>query len=121
SAGPGAGSTGRQLAVSVPTEAAELTPGAVGTIPIRVVNPGPAAVTVRIRSQRVKFGDDGRVTVAGPDPTWARRIRLPAGPITVGAHAYRDLGVTVHMPADISPDLYFVGFLVTPEPSSRAK
>jgi hypothetical protein len=119
-AGPGRRSIERPLAVSVPTEAAELTPGAVGTIPVRVVNPGPAAVTVRIRSRRVEFGDDGRVSVAGPDPAWARRVRLPSGPITVGSHAFRDIGVTVHMPAHISPDLYFVGFLVTPEPSTRA-
>ena len=110
--------TPRPLAVSVPAEAAQLTPGATGTIPIRVVNPGPKPVTARITSQQVTFGDDGRVTVDGHDALWEHRVGFPTEPITVPAEGYREVALAVHMPARLSPDLYFVGFLVTPVPDA---
>jgi LPXTG-motif cell wall-anchored protein len=108
----------RSLAVSVPSDAAPLAPGASGTIPIRVVNPGSTPVTVRVTGRRIQFADEGRVTIAGRDPMWEGRVDFPARPITVAAQSYRDVGLTVHMPAHISPDLYFVGFLVTPLPDA---
>ena len=108
----------RPIAVSVPSEAAPLDPGATGTIPIRVVNPGSTPVTVRVSGQGVRFGDDGRVTISGSDPIWDGRIDFPAGPITIAAQSYRSVGLTVHMPARIDPDFYFVGFLVTPLPNA---
>ena len=66
----------------------------------------------------VEFGDDGRVTIAGPDAKWESRVSFPQSPITVAAQSSRIVGLTVHMPARISPDLYFVGFLVTPLPDA---
>jgi LPXTG-motif cell wall-anchored protein len=108
----------QSLAVSVPSDAAPLAPGARGTIPIRVVNSGSTPVTVRITGQRIQFADEGRVTIAGRDPIWEGRVDFPARPIRVAAQSYRDVGLTVHMPAHISPDLYFVGFLVTPLPDA---
>ena len=39
---------------------------------------------------------------------------FPRGPITIAATSYREVGLTVRMPARISPDLYFIGFVVTP-------
>ena len=117
-AAPGPVGSRRPLAVSVPSEAAPLAPGATGTIPIRVVNPGPSPVTVRVTGQGVQFGDDGRVTIAGRDPMWDGRVDFPASPITISAQSYRNVGLTVLMPARISPDLYFIGFLVSPLPSA---
>ena len=113
-AAPGATGRAQPLAVSVPAEAAALKPGATGTIPIRVVNPGAQPVSVRIAGRKVAFGDNGRVVVAGVDPAWEDRVEFPDGPVTIAADGYRDVGLTVHMPARISPDLYFLGFLVTP-------
>jgi LPXTG-motif cell wall-anchored protein len=113
-AAPGPTGTAQPLAVSVPAQAASLKAGATGTIPIRVVNPGSTAVTVRITDRKVTFGDNGHVAIAGVDPAWAGRVELPTGPITIAAASYRDVGLTVHMPARIDPDLYFLGFLVTP-------
>jgi hypothetical protein len=108
----------RPLAVSVPAEAAPLGPGSTGRIPLRLVNPGTAPVTVQVTGRQVVFGDDGRVTIAGPDPQWEHRVDFPSEPLTVAARSYRDVPVTVRMPARISPDLYFVGFLVTPLPNA---
>jgi hypothetical protein len=85
-----------------------------------VVNPGSAPVTVRVTGQAVEFGDEGRVIVAGNDPLWAGRVEFPANPVTVPAQSHQDVGLVVHMPGTISPDLYFVGFLVTPEPDTAA-
>ena len=79
----------RPLAVSVPAEAATLAPGATGSIPIRIVNPGSRPVTVRISPRGVRFGDDGRVTIAGTDPVWRDRVTVPTGSITVAARGYR--------------------------------
>jgi hypothetical protein len=115
---PGPRGTPRPLAVSVPTEPAPLVPGATGTVPIRVVNPGSAPVAVRVTGQGTRFGDEGRVTIAGHDAIWDGRVDFPANPITIAAQSYRDVGLTVHMPARISPDLYFIGFLVTPVPNA---
>ena len=112
-AAPGTG-TARPLAVSVPAEPAPLRPGATGTIPIGVVNPGTKALTVRITARGLLFGDDGHVTLAGVDPLWAGRVDFPPDPITIPRQSYRNVGLVVHMPPKIDPDLYFVGFLVTP-------
>ena len=108
----------RPLAVSVPAEAASLRPAATGTVPIRVVNSGSTPIAVRITGQGIRFGDEGRVTIAGRDPMWDGRIDFPARPMTIPARSYRDVGLTVHMPPRISPDLYFIGFLVTPLPNA---
>ena len=104
----------RPLAVSVPAEPAPLRPGMTGTIPIRVVNPGTAPLSVRLTGRRVMFGDDGRITIAGRDPLWDGRVDFPVGTITIPAGRYRNIGLVVRMPARIEPDLYFIGFLVTP-------
>ena len=104
----------RPLVVSVPADPATLTAGTTGTIPIRVVNPGAKPETVRLTGHAADFGDNGRVTIAGRDPLWHSRIALPANSITISPQSYRDVGLTVHVPAHIVPDLYFIGFLVTP-------
>ena len=104
----------RQLVVSVPAEPATLAAGATGTIPIRVVNPGSRPETVRLTAHAVEFGDNGRVAISGRDPLWHSRISLPDSPIRISPRSYRDIGLTVHIPPQIVPDLYFIGFLVTP-------
>jgi len=114
------GADARPLAVSVPSEAASLAPGTSGTIPIRIVNPGSAPVTVRIAGHGVRFGDDGQVTIAGRDARWAGRVDFPVQPLAIAARSYREVGLRVRTPAHISPDLYFVGFVVTPLPNRAA-
>jgi hypothetical protein len=104
----------RAIAVSVPADPVPAHAGAEARTLIRVVNPNDFAVSVVIRSRTLSLGDDGKVSIgAAPDPRWARRVRFPVGAIRLPAQGWRDVSLSIHVPR-LSPDLYFVGFLVTP-------
>lgn len=104
----------RTLAVSVPADPVPARVGGVARTLIRVVNPNGFAVTVVIRSRTLALGDDGKVSIgAGPDPRWSGRVRFPANALRIPAQSYRNVPLAIHVP-HLSPDLYFVGFLVTP-------
>ena len=105
----------RPLAVSVPADPVPLAPGKTSTIRIRVLNPGTRPVTVRITGRHVDLGDNGAVSIGtAPDPLWNGRIQFPGRTITIPAQNYVNVDLTVHMPEKLDPDLYFVGFLVSP-------
>jgi hypothetical protein len=108
----------RTLAVSVPPDATSIAPGNAATIPVRVVNGGARTIVVTLTERGVVLGNDGsaRMTV-GPDPRWRNRVVLPVKPFPVPARSYVTVPVTVRLPARISPDLYFIGFVVTPQAS----
>jgi hypothetical protein len=106
---------GRALAVSVPPEPIAVTPGDIATVPLRVLNPGLAPVTINITGGVVDLGDEGGVTVwPQPDPEWQGLIDFPAAPLTIPPQGYLDVALSIRVPAQISPDLYFIGFHVTP-------
>ena len=108
----------RSIAVSVPPDAVTLKPGEAAAIPIRVVNPGASPVTVTVKSQGITLGDNGTTAFTGrPDPLWAGRTAFPRGAIAIPAQHFVDLSVVVHMPGQIGPDLYYIGFLVSPVPT----
>jgi hypothetical protein len=105
----------RTIAVSVPSEPVPLSPGETSQIPLRVVDPTPSPVIVTVTGRAVTLGDNGQVGfTSAPDPTWATRAQFPSGDLTVPAMGFIDVAVTVRMPAVISPDLYYVGFVVRP-------
>jgi hypothetical protein len=110
---------GRSIAVSVPPDPVSLKAGHVGTVQLRVVNPGLAPVRVRIEGRALTLGNEGKVTVKdSPDPLWNNRVRFPPGPFTIPAQGFKNLTVKVHTPKSLQPDLYFLGFLVTPLPNA---
>jgi hypothetical protein len=105
----------RTIAVSVPADPVALSPGETAQIPLRVVDPTPRPLVVTITGRAVTLGNNGQVGFnAAPDPTWATRAQFPSGDLTVPAMGFIDVKVTVNMPAVISPDLYYVGFVVRP-------
>jgi hypothetical protein len=107
----------RSIAVSVPPDPVTLHPGESAAIPIRVLNPGSAPVVVTVKSEEISLGDNGTTSFTGkPDPLWAGRTTFPPGEITIPAQRFVDLTVTVHVPTQIGPDLYYIGFLVSPVP-----
>jgi hypothetical protein len=106
----------RPLAVSVPSDAVTVKPGATATVAVRVVNPGADAVRVTVTGRALVFGDNGRVTVSThADPQWSGRVNFPAHPLEVPARASTLLNLSVRVPERLAPDLYFVGFVVTPD------
>jgi hypothetical protein len=108
----------RALAVSVPPDPVPIKAGSRAKTLIRIVNPNDVPVTVTITSRALSLEDNGKVAVGnGPDPRWAKSVDFPAGQLTILAQSYLDVPLTVQVPARLSPDLYFVGFLVTPVPT----
>jgi hypothetical protein len=87
-------------------------------IPIRVLNPGASPVTVTVKSEGINLGDNGTTAFTGKsDALWAGRTAFPPGDIHILAQHFVDLSVVVHMPTQIDPDLYYIGFVVTPVPT----
>lgn len=104
----------RALAVSVPADPVPARAGDVARTMIRVVNPNDFAVSVLIRSRTLALGDDGKVSIgSGPDPRWGGRVRFPHAALRIPPQSYRNVALSIRVPR-LSPDLYFVGFLVTP-------
>jgi hypothetical protein len=104
----------RSLAVSVPADPVPARAGDVARTMIRVVNPNDFAVSVLIRSRTLALGDDGKVSIgSGPDPRWGGRVRFPHAALRIPPQSYRNVALSIRVPR-LSPDLYFVGFLVTP-------
>ena len=104
----------RALAVSVPADPVPARAGNVARTMIRVVNPNDFAVSVLIRSRTLALGDDGKVSIgSGPDPRWGGRVRFPHAALRIPPQSYRNVALSIRVPR-LSPDLYFVGFLVTP-------
>jgi len=107
--------TPRSLAVSVPPDAVPLSPGESSRIHIRIINPGATPVTVRVHGEEVILGDNGTTRFTGaPDPNWAGHADFPPGDLAVPSQGFIDEVIGVHMPSYISPDLYYIGFVVTP-------
>ena len=112
----------RPLAVSVPADAAMLRPGATTTLPLRVVNAGSGAIRVTLSGRAIEFGDNGRVTMsARSDPRWAGRVSFPTRPLDLPPQTSTLVTLTVHAPPALAPDLYFIGFVVTPVASGGAR
>jgi len=112
----------RSIAVSVPPDPVTLRPGETAAVAIRVLNPSVSPVTVTVKGEGITLGNNGTTTFTGkPDPVWADRTTFPSGAITIPAQHFVDLSVVVHMPSEISPDLYYIGFLVTPVPTSNGQ
>lgn len=105
----------RSLAVSVPPEPVVVTPGQSSAIPIRIVNPSAEAVTVTITGRPIELGDNGSATIGdGADERWSNQLTFPTEPTTVPAQGFVNVTLRVDVPP-LDPDLYFIGFVVTPE------
>jgi hypothetical protein len=114
------GSAGRSIAVSVPPDPISLSPGKTGIVRLRIVNPGPKRVRVNVVGRGLTLGDEGKVSIdKGPDPLWADKAHFPSKPFNVPAEGFKNLKVRVHVPRSLQPDLYFLGFLVTPIPNAN--
>ena len=105
----------RSLAVSVPPDPVAIKPGTSAKTLARISNPTDAPVKVTVESRVLSLGDNGKVAIgAEPDPRWSTLVDFPKGVLTIPAESYIDVPLTVRVPAHLQPNLYFVGFLVSP-------
>jgi hypothetical protein len=112
----------RPLAVSVPPEPTQVSKGATAQVPIRVLNPGNQEVTVSITPREVHLGSNGQVNIgADADPQWHDRVQFTPAGGTVGPQQFIDVVVTVDVPPDITSDLHFVGFVVSPVANAQGQ
>ena len=104
------------LAVSVASTPTQIRPGASADLQVRVLNPATEPVTVTLRGRGIDLADNGVVRLLpGTDPTWTRNLSFP-DEIHVPGQGFATANVRVTVPAETSPDLYFIGFVVTPRP-----
>ena len=114
-AGPKPVGGARALAVSVPPDPVAIKGGSSAKTLARVVNPNNSPVSVTIAGRELSLGNNGKVTVGqGPDLRWQKLVRFPTRELTIPAQSYIDVPLTIQVPRRMPPDLYFIGFLVTP-------
>jgi hypothetical protein len=105
----------RSLAVSVPPDPVAIKSGTSAKTLARISNPTNAPIRVTVESRGLSLGDNGKVAIeAGPDPRWSSLVNFPKRVLTIPAEGYVDVPLTVRVPAHLQPNLYFIGFLVTP-------
>ena len=105
----------RALAVSVPPDPVTVNRGSGTKTLVRIVNPNRTAVEVTVAGRQLALGDNGNVSVgSGPDPLWQKLARFPTRQLRIPARGYLDIPLTIRVPRRLAPDLYFIGFLVTP-------
>ena len=74
-----------------------------------------APVLVTLAGRSVTLEDDGQVRIGThPDPRWSRLGNFSPRTFRVPGDGYVNVPLTIHTPKRLAPDLYFLGFLVTP-------
>ena len=113
---------GRSLAVSVPPEPTPAPTGTTAHVPIRVLNPGSEPVSVTITPRPVRLGNNGQVSVTGrTDPTWQGRVHIEPSNATIEPQQFVNAVISVDVAPGTAPDLYFIGFLVSPVATAAGK
>ncbi|MGH9013411.1 MAG: hypothetical protein ACRDZ1_05685 [Acidimicrobiia bacterium] len=113
---------GSDLSVGVPPDPVIVNRGETATQLVRVSNRGKAELSVEFHQRAISLGDDGAVRILDhPDPVWEQRVKLPSGVQVIPAEGYQEYDVELSVPDNAAPDVYLVGFLVTPVVSAPGR
>ena len=103
------------LAVTYPPNPIPVKPGAQTTFTLRVADVGQDPLTVTINPRQVKLSENGQTQfLAAPDPLFAGCTHIVPEELHLKARQERAVTITVSVPANVRPNDYFVGFLVSP-------
>ena len=109
------GTTPVALTVSTPADPLPAEPGQVVRTWLRIGNNGTSPLPVTIAPAAVALGDNGATSLSpNVDPRFADRITLSATDATVAADSFTEVQVAISVPATLVPDIYVLGFLITP-------
>ena len=86
---------------------------------VRVGNNGAMALPITISPATMELGDNGATTMSpGVDPRFLNSVTLETTEATVPANDYIEVPVSISIPTSLVPDIYLLGFLVTPSPGA---
>lgn len=109
------------LTVSTAGAPIPAAPGKVTNTWLRIGNNGTESLPVSIAPATVDVGNDGVTRLeALADPLFAGNIVLSATSVTVPALSFTEIQVTITVPETLAPDIYILGFMVTPSVSGGA-
>ena len=104
------------LTVSTPAGTLPAQPGTVVETWLRIGNQATTPISVTILPATVKLENNG---VSGfgrqEDPRFAGQITFSTTQTSIPANGYTEVAVKVAIPATLIPDIYVLGFLVTPD------
>jgi hypothetical protein len=99
---------------AVSTSSERLVPDAQGRIRthLTVANNSGHELVARIRSAGVLPRDDGQAEYSEqPDPVWSAAAKYPSS-LTLAAHTFQRVQVSLTVPSELLPDIYLLGFVV---------
>jgi hypothetical protein len=103
------------LAVTSPPDAVVASPGATASATVTLSNLGDEPLPVSVESRKVELFDNGRTRLtAGTNPEFAGRVSISPMSVTVPARHQVPVQISVSVPANLKPNDYFLGFLVSP-------
>ncbi len=116
-----AAASSSDLSVTYPPDPIPVVPGSRTSFKLLVTNIGPAPLTVGVTAHQVVLADNGRTRFAsGPDPRFSSGTTIEPEQFTLAPGHRRDVLVTVLVPKSLTPDDYFLGWLVSPVLTSPA-
>ena len=118
SAHPALAAAGTQpvtLTVSTPADPVAAAPGHAVDTWLRVTNASAAPLPVTISPAAVQLADNGATRLTpGSDPRFGGAISIGQQHPVVPAQNFLTVPIRISVPADLAPDTYLLGFLVTP-------
>jgi hypothetical protein len=113
---PAASAPAAGLTVSTPAGTLPAQPGAIVDTWLRIGNAASTPISVTILPATVKLENNGASGFSRQeDPRFAGQITFSTTEASVPANGYIEVAVKVAIPKTLIPDIYVLGFLVTPE------
>jgi hypothetical protein len=109
------GGSAADLFVTSPPAPILASPGKVASTTFTVGNLGHNGLEVRIIAGLVRLQDNGQTRfVEGSDPLFSGRISIVPDLLNLPARRERQVHISVNVPSGLTPNDYFLGFLVSP-------
>lgn len=106
---------GTGLSVSFPADPLRAALGKPISFDLRVDNVGSTPLEATVKERGVVLGNNGHTTLtSAPDSTFGSVTKIVPDHMVIAAHGRHVVTVTVQVPKDLSPNDYFLGFLVSP-------
>ena len=106
---------GTSLSVSFPAEPVTVVSGQSISFDLGVDNVGTTPLEATVQERSVTLGNNGQTTLGGsPDSIFGAVTTITPAHMVIAPRSRQDVKVTVRVRKNLSPNDYFLGFLVSP-------